>query len=500
VPSFGKRQRSRFWFFWIALPFLTQVSENQLISPHPGDLDTTFGNNGQVMTFVRDLSHMANHLLLLQNGKFLVAGEILPPRGSQDKQVMLLARYHADGRLDNIFGEGGIVTVAGVGVNAVALQTDGKIVIAGVVPTPFGGTPSIARVNSDGNLDPTFGDNGKVVLYVNNQKTVTEDVVVQQDGMIVVLGNTVGEIKDLVLFRHHSDGSMDASFGEGGRVVTDFNNGKEEFYSIALQPDGKIVVAGGTTNQNNSIGDFALARYHPNGALDPSFGSGGKVTTDFNNGFDRAKTIAIQANGKIIAAGSSGDHFALTQYNTDGSLDRSFGIEGKVVTSDFPYTPNEVFSLALQSNGKIIAVGKMGDASLVQSDQKRHTETAVARYDSNGNLDSDFGVGGKVSLNFYTPSDLDIPLAIPSGVIIQNDGKIVVAGRRYIVFDNYFTLARYIGGDVEEPMFKAVPSQNRPSSGGALRGNPLKRFLETQFPQLRDKRKNPFPYPLKKPL
>src|SRR5262249_17951851 len=138
---------------------------------------------------------------------------------------------------------------------------------------------------------------------------------------------------DFALARYTTGGSLDTTFGSGGTITTDFAGNPDQASAVALQRDGKIVVVG-ETNAFRGLGveDFALARYNTRGSLDTSFGSAGKVTTDFAGGPDRAFGLAIQSDGKIVAAGYAGFRFALVRYSTDGSLDAGFGIGGKVTT------------------------------------------------------------------------------------------------------------------------------------------------------------------------
>jgi uncharacterized delta-60 repeat protein len=173
----------------------------------------------------------------------------------------------------------------------------------------------------------------------------------------VAAGYTTDSVTSLnfALARFNSDGTLDISFGAGGKVTTDFTGGYDYANSLAVQRDGKIVVAGVSNN------DFALARYNSNGKLDTGFGVGGKVTTDFAEYFDWARAVAVQSNGKIVVAGQAGignpyGEFGLARYNSDGALDTGFGAGGKVVT-DFAGSNDFAFSVAVQPDGKIVAAG-----------------------------------------------------------------------------------------------------------------------------------------------
>jgi uncharacterized delta-60 repeat protein len=137
-----------------------------------------------------------------------------------------------------------------------------------------------------------------------------------------------------LIYGQTQSGTLDASFGTGGKVTTDFAGSGDGAGAIAVQPDGKLVAAGGATI--NGQADFALARYNSNGTLDTSFSTGGRVTTDFGGRYEGASSVALQWDGKIVVAGGSViglyDNFALARYNSNGTLDTSFGTGGKVIT------------------------------------------------------------------------------------------------------------------------------------------------------------------------
>jgi uncharacterized delta-60 repeat protein len=307
----------------------------------------------------------------------------------------------APGDLDPSFGEGGKVTTdVGPGSEmaaAIAIQADGKIVVAG-----RGGPFSdfvLARYNTDGNLDPSFGIGGQVTTDFGGNNDAASGVAIQADGKIVAAGSAAPESSccQFALARYNTDGSLDPSFGTGGQVTTDFG-GLDEASGVAIQADGKIVVAG----RGGPSSDFALARYNADGTLDPSFGTGGQVTTDFGGFGDAANGVAIQTDGKIVAAGTG---FALARYNTDGSLDPSFGTGGQVTTRG----GDDAFGIAIQSDGKIVAAG------FISFDFNQ--DFALARYNVDGSLD------GMVTTDFGDRSG-----DVAEAVAIQADGKIVAAG------------------------------------------------------------------------
>src|SRR6266536_426685 len=329
------------------------------------------------------------------------------------------AAVAAPGDLDPSFGSSGKVTTDFGGsdaASAVAIQTDGRIVAAG---RSGSGDFALARYNVDGSLDPTFGSSGMVMTDFGGSDAASA-VAIQPDGRIVTAGRSGSG--DFALARYNADGSLDPSFGSGGKVTTDFG-GFDLALGVALQSDAKIVAAG----QGGSSFDFALARYNADGSLDTSFGSGGIVTTDFGFGSGFGGALAIQSDGKIVAAGRAGSDFVVARYNGDCSPDASFG-SGGIVTTDFGgLLFDAAFAVALQSNGKIVVAGSALGTS---------ADFALARYTTDGNLDASFGSGGKVTTDF---GGFDVA----SGVALQADGKIIAAGQGGSGSD--FALARYQG-------------------------------------------------------
>jgi uncharacterized delta-60 repeat protein len=321
-----------------------------------GTLDTSFGSGGRVSTDFTPGTDAGSAVAAGSDGKIVVAG--------LSGGHFALALYRSDGSLDTSFGSGGLVTTDFGGAtdggadqaNAVAVQRDGRIVAAGGGAVGF----ALARYNGDATLDTTFGSGGKVNTDVGAGGFAYE-LAVQGDGKIVAAGRGDGHF---ALVRYNADGTLDTSFGTGGKVSTDFGSGNQPAFGVDIQADGKIVAAGG-------IGDFALARYNPNGNLDPTFGSGGKVTTDFGSASDSASAVVVQTDGNIVAAGNGTGDFELARYNPDGTLDGTFGSGGKV-TTDFGRTDN-AWDVALQSDGRIVVTGNSYGAAPM-------SDFAVARY------------------------------------------------------------------------------------------------------------------------
>jgi uncharacterized delta-60 repeat protein len=273
-----------------------------------------------------------------------------------------------------------------------------------------------------GDLDPSFSGNGKVALHQD-----VEAVAVQADGRVVVGG---GYDNAFVLTRFNSDGSRDGSFGDHGAVVTPFRTGKGCFAdanAVLIQPaDEKILAIGYSYCAN---GWFALARYNPDGSLDKTFGGDGKVMTRFFGRDGRpdsadANAAALQSDGRILATGRGpGGTFAVARYNPSGTLDTAFGGDGRVVTRFIP-ADDEARGVAVQANGRIVVVGNEDTG---YPDNQRGV---MARYLPNGHLDASFGAGGKLQMQLG-PTWQRVGEA--HAVTIQPDRRIVVVGDFAIV-------------------------------------------------------------------
>lgn len=408
-----------------------------------GDLDPSFGAGGKVTTDFFNHIDLASGVAIQPDGRIVVVGStaIGSSLANIQQSQFAIVRYNSDGSPDNTFGNAGKVATDflgfPVGADAVALYPDGRIVVVGYADydknedSDFG----IARYNSDGSLDTSFDGDGKVMAGLTrfNNRTHAFDngaeaVAIQSDGKIVVAGLVGGGPNldtgpDFGLIRYNSNGSPDTSFGTNGIALTDFFDSVDDPRSLVIQPDGKIVVAGDIVNPPaNTNHDFGLVRYNTDGTLDASFGSGGKMVTDFFRISDVARAVALQADGKIVVAGyvygGGIDYdFGLARYNTDGSLDKTFGTNGKINTDS---SGREMaVALTIQPDGKIIAGGF---ASPSATPDFTRSFVALARYSSNGSLDSSFGVNGKVTVDFFGKRNVAIALAM------QPDGKLVVAG------------------------------------------------------------------------
>jgi uncharacterized delta-60 repeat protein len=345
--------------------------------------------------------------------------------------------YAQPGSLDLSFdNDGKVTTTIGSGDDdgySVAIQSDGKIVVAGYSYNGSDNDFALVRYNADGSLDNTFDSDGKVTTAIGSSDDQGNSVVIQSDGKIVVAGSSNnGSNDDFALVRYNADGSLDNTFDSDGKVTTAIGNGNDEGNSVAIQSDGKIVVAG--YSYNGSDNDFALVRYNADGSLDNTFDSDGKVTTAIGSGMDIGLSVAIQSNGKIVVAGysynGSDNDFALVRYNADGSLDSTFDSDGKATTAIGSGNDNG-YSVAIQGDGKIVVAGSSNNGSNI--------DFALVRYNIDGSPDNTFDNDGKVTTAIGNGDD------VGESVAIQSDGKIVVVGYSYNGSNNDFALVRYMG-------------------------------------------------------
>jgi uncharacterized delta-60 repeat protein len=404
-----------------------------------GALDPTFGSGGKVTTAI-GVSSNAAALALQPDGKLVAAGA--SKSSSMSSAIFALARYNPNGSLDTGFGSGGEVTTAfgslGDQPFGLTLQADGKLVAAGFHRTAGSGNDfALARYKTDGSLDTSF-NGGKVTTSFGPGNDNAGEVLQQPDGKLVAAGSSCGGGQCLfALARYNPNGLLDTSFNGTGKVTTAFGSIDDEGGALVLQPDGKLVAAG--LSQQGPSWVFALARYNPNGSLDSSFNGTGKVTTAFGSIDDEAFALALQPDGKLIAAGYSYTgaattyDFALARYNTDGSLDTSFGGTGKVRTAISP-GDDEVNRLVRQPDGKLVAAGSAESAT--------NTDFALARYNTDGSLDTKFGGTGKVLTAIGSSNE------VADALVRQPDGKLVAAGYTVNGTAFNFALARYSGDDV----------------------------------------------------
>jgi uncharacterized delta-60 repeat protein len=302
-----------------------------------GKPDRSFGRSGAVLTRFGSPggASYAEAVAVQPDGKVVAAGSTLEDVTHGPTHVAL-ARYTPGGSLDPDFGRGGRV-ISDIGsklgdyARCLALQPDGKLVVAGTAYLPKRIDLEVARFTARGALDPSFGTGGRVLTEVGYAFDPS-GVVVQPDGKLVVAGTGGFQDAQFALVRYSADGKLDPSFGNEGKAIIDFDAYRGEvLHALAIQPDGKLVAAGAIEGEPHAEEpSSALARLTPSGSLDPSFGRSGEVV---GTRLTQARAVAIQPDGKIVAAGNSHSDFGLVRYLSNGSLDASFGHTGLVTTA-----------------------------------------------------------------------------------------------------------------------------------------------------------------------
>jgi len=431
----------------------------------PGTLDSSFGNNGKVLKPSGGAFYFDHSLVIQTNGKIIVVGT--------NMETITLVRYNTGGALDKNFGKNGTVTAdsgSGNTGNAVALQADGKIIIAGTANHHM----ILERYKTNGSTDSSFGNNGKVT---NNLFDNGNALAIQSDGKIIVAGdanNSVGNKSGFIsVARYNTNGSPDLTFDKDGTVSTDITDPPEYFgsgyaTSLAIQSDGKILLAGYNYDEFPQ-GGFVVVRYLSNGKPDNRFGTNGQMHKYNYPNDDRCYSIAVLPDNKILLAGYSygqqqgtGFDFVLLKLKVNGSFDSSFGTNGIVLT-DFDNNQDFGHKVLVQPDGKIIVAG-YADASIV-------TEFILARYKPNGKPDKSFGDHGKVISYLNRPAQA-------FSAALQTDGKIILAG---LAAGGVFALARYKGdGSLEDAIINtSVVSKDKKQY--FIYPNPFQSTLNIEF-------------------
>ena len=403
-----------------------------------GSLDNTFGNEGKVIVAFPNSSLELHDLAIQPDGKIVAAGWIfqaLSPTGDN----FLVMRFLANGEPDPGFGINGKETTDFVGISdrayAMFLRLDGKIVLAGYTDVGPEDLFALARYLPDGTLDNTFDADGRVMTEMGGTGCRIFDVASQSDGKIVVAGfNATGTETTIAAARYAPTGSLDLTFSGDGKLTVDMGAGNEVAHAVAIQSDGKVVI--GATSHASGTGDFALVRLTTDGNLDGSFDTDGQVTTDFFSE-DAAVALKIQTDGKLVLAGWAGYDLAVARYLTNGALDNTFSFDGMLTTS--VSQTDQVFGLALQSDGKIIATGSTwtGDEAYF----------LTVRYLTTGALDNSFNDVGHVMTAFVASRD------VARAVVVQSDNKILAAGASWENNDWDFALARCLNNGLPDYSF-----------------------------------------------
>jgi uncharacterized delta-60 repeat protein len=406
-----------------------------------GCLDTTFGTSGQVATQFSGISGGASSVLIQTDGKIVGAGMI-------SNSDFIVARYNTNGSVDNTFGAiDPLNPSARLGYNTVSfisgnqfgkalLQPDGKILVSGNTLKPNGGSGKavmvVARFNSDGSLDTGFGTGGKTTIEFSSGANA-ESIAIQSDGKIVLAGFSY-----FSLARLNTDGSLDASFGIGGMLTLNASiasGGISGAHAVAIQKVPALtgeerILVGGYASTASTSWDFALMRFKPDGTIDPTFGNNGRMITDFFGFEDQVRDLALDASNRIVAGGLTYiasdqcgayvEDLGLARYLENGSLDLSFNGTG-LQHVDFYAGLDIGKEVAIQSDGKIVMVG------WARNDGNTITNFGVVRLNADGSRDASFGPRGDGVIGTDFPSS-QTHYSYANAVALQSDGKIVVGG------------------------------------------------------------------------
>jgi len=396
-----------------------------------GVLDASFGTGGKTSSnYIGDFG-APMPVVVQTDGKILQATSALI--GGAYQTIVL--RYNSNGGLDATFGNNGKYTSNLNGNNAaldLAIQTDGKIVLAGLMDSAGNNFFMVSRILPNGTIDASFGNNGRKIIPFNNEESIAYAVAIQGDGKIVVGGYAMDAAGNAFIFamaRLTSAGNIDNSFDTDGIQTTILNNtGYDAINDITIQADGKIVAAG--ISQNAMIAQLAVVRYTSAGVLDNSFGTNGKYTVSIDGHDSQAYSVATQPDGKIVVSGSylnsevnANLDFVVMRFTTAGSPDPGFGSAG-VVTTGVGTEDDEAYSVAVQLDGKIVAGGDIYVPSQIGFD------IGVVRYTAAGVLDNTFGTGGKAIIDMNSGSDDEY------GMIASQGTKMIVGVLQYDASDN----------------------------------------------------------------
>jgi uncharacterized delta-60 repeat protein len=406
----------------------------QVTARADGMLDPSFGKGGLVSTdFASGIDH-ALSLLVLPDGRSVAAGYT---NLNLEQTHMAVARYLFSGALDTTFGGDGRVTISfphppideASAAEAVLLQPDGRLVLVGGTAGSDGVSFALARLNTDGSLDPSFGTGGKVTVPNGGGATAG---LLQPDGRIVAVGR---QALSIIAARYNPDGGLDPTFGGTGTVVVP--GSFADIQGAVLQPDGKVVIVGTSQTGGFLTRNFALVRLLPDGALDPSFDGDGIVISDFG-GIESGESVIVLGDGRLVLAGSRGTELpnhirdvALTRHLSDGTLDTSFGNGGLVLVDSAP--SETAFQVIQLPNGKLLVVGTIyGDFDPL--------DFLLLRLLPNGSLDTTFGTGGILVSDFNAGADECTEVALAGPDLVLTAGSTTTPPNPF----QDFALARYI--------------------------------------------------------
>ena len=419
-----------------------------------GSINTAFQTTGLVTTQLGIFDDKAFASTVQKDGKVIVAGYSYSPDWTASTSAfnapssykLAITRYRTNGNPDSTFNSTGKLLKKYSGdfrAYAVKVQTDGKIVAAGSI---YNGTDidfAVVRLKANGTADNSFSGDGLQSTSFGSGTDIARCMAIQANGKIVVAGSTNQSITgdDFAIARYNANGDLDNTFGTGGKITKDIAKNYDDITSIVVQSDNKIVVVGYT--YNGSYHTVILMRFNSDGTPDNTFGTNGIAYTALKMNNIYATCVALQSNGKIVVGGKAYTgttyNFLLLRYNANGTLDNKFAGGGLVTTALASGSTDFGNSVAIESNGSILLGG--------QTFTRAYTDFGLVRYKSTGIVDSSFGTNGRVHTDFKGAE-------AGNSISLQSDGKIIMAG--YTDGHN-FAVARYISG---VPGFQELNSDN----------------------------------------
>jgi uncharacterized delta-60 repeat protein len=392
----------------------------------PGCLDDSFGNGGVVTTSVNSNTSngWANAVVVQSDDKIVVAADSHNAENPNTSDFYVL-RYLPGGTLDSGFGTGGVARITITAAAdyerpyAVAIQADGKILVGGIVVGKTW-TAAVARLNTDGSLDSSFGTAGKITFtYINKENAQVTKIRVASNGAIVLGGTSGGNFG---IARLTPSGKFDTSFNGSGKISVSVSAPKSAqdggFSDLVIQPDGKYLASGLSSSGPRQPRSWSLVRLNPNGTLDLNFGSNGKLTHNLGGNWSNPRNLHVYSDGSILAVGerltSPYSTYVFIRYLSNGQLDTSFGSSGMLMRE--AGGASRIEGMFVEGDGKIVGAGHWRDPN------NTNTNLMIMRLHADGSMDESFGTGGFTFIDLNGLNDAGHDLAV------QSDGKYVLAG------------------------------------------------------------------------
>ena len=418
-----------------------------------GDFDPTFNGNGVVIGNYTEDNNSADAMAIQADGKILVSGGT----GIASNIQIGVSRFNTDGSLDTTFGNDGVTIISSGWVKSfvydMEVQPDGKIVLAGYRWNNTTGDFLMVRLNEDGSMDDSFGTNG-IAIIDDGETEVAESFTILPDGKFIISGYVHD---DFTMVRINHDGSVDTTFGNNGWVRTEFDEGSSFSFETTVNADGRIVLGGMALGYDN-VYKYAAAAYHADGTLDTSFGTNGKVVFNVGDSNDFGISLIQLEDGKILFGGHSYYGYSPLRYelavvklNADGSFDTSYGNNGVFKARLVENGESYFADMVLQPDGKLVITGTANESGVYSY--------GITRVTADGQLDTTFGENGKVV------SYIDINDSESFNIALQTDGKILVSGDTYPQNNTaQFFIARYLNDvqmsvqDLDNSTFSLYPN------------------------------------------